>query len=340
MLREPLDSPTPGALLSCVGVFLSVLSGAEDPDASLDRLLEGLCGLDRVEGSAALLAMTTLTARPELRRRVRLEIAERGHVLPRWLVELDRSRPVVRAVEISTVFRDIDTLVVGVVVPDDHPLTAVVRVANEWGAVATDGYVIEASVDTVVHLLTQAGEPDDQLRDLAPADGRARITEAFRLLDRVPVPTDADQLTRSRPLIEWISSLLPENGERTVLREWEDEELEAIAEDFLASPFGPSWTSSRRPVLDEVLMAGSTNGIGDPLIWSPRNVRSLLDPEAGILRSWHWDLYLDRVPDLLRDLIRYGHGVRGLRRKHTAASLHAVDIGEGAFRTALRDLED
>jgi hypothetical protein len=341
MLREPLESPTPGALLSCLGVFLSILAGADDQDASLERLLRGLSGLDRLEGSAALLAMTTLTARPELRRRARREIAERGHVLPRWLVELDRSQPVERAVEISTVFRDFDELVVGLVVPDDHPLTAVVRVSNEWGAAATDGYVVEAAVDTVVGLLAEVDEQDTEVRDISPADARARIAEAFRLADRVPGPADPDRLAQSRPLIQWICSLLPEGGERTVLREPSDEELDEIAEDFLASPFGPSWTSaSQQPVLEEVLRAGSINGIGDPLIWSPRNVRSLLALQSGLLRTWDEDLRLDRVPDLLRDLIRYGHHVRGLRRQHTAAALRAVDTGEGRFRAALEELAD
>ncbi len=44
-----------------------------------------------------------------------------GHVRPRWLAELDRTAPVDRAVEVSTVFRDADELLVGVTVPGGHP---------------------------------------------------------------------------------------------------------------------------------------------------------------------------------------------------------------------------
>jgi hypothetical protein len=141
-LRDGVDSPTPGPLLGAVGMLLSVAAGADDPGATLGELVRSLSAADRVETSAALLAIATLTVDPELRRRVRREIAERGHVLPRWLAELDRSTPVDRAVEISTVFRDADELLVGVTVPGGHPLTAVVRIDNEVGAFATDGYVV------------------------------------------------------------------------------------------------------------------------------------------------------------------------------------------------------
>ena len=65
-------------------------------------------------------------------------------MLPRWLPELDRAEPVDRAVEISTVLRDADELLVGVTVPGEHPLTAVVRIDNELGALATDGYVVRS----------------------------------------------------------------------------------------------------------------------------------------------------------------------------------------------------
>src|SRR4051794_22727842 len=170
VLRDGVDSPTPGPLLRAVGLLLSVAGSADDPAAMLDELVGSLSAADRVETSAALLAIATLTVDTELRRRVRREIAERGHVLPRWLVELHNAQPVDRAVEVSTVFRDADELVVGLTVPGGHPLTAVVRVANELGAVATDGYVVESPLDSVVDLLSEDDDPDLRVRDVPPAD--------------------------------------------------------------------------------------------------------------------------------------------------------------------------
>src|SRR5919107_2102994 len=172
-LLAGVDSPTPGPLLGVVSLLLSAAAGSDDPAASLDDLVRSFSTVDRLETSAALLAMATLTVDPGLRRRVRREIAERGHVLPRWLAELDRSTPVDRAVEVSTVFRDADELLVGVTVPGGHPLTAVIRVDNELGAVATDGYVVESPLASVLALLTEDDEPDVHVRDLPPADARA-----------------------------------------------------------------------------------------------------------------------------------------------------------------------
>ena len=87
-----------------------------------------------------------------------------------------------------------------------------------------------------------------------------------------------------------------------------------------------------------MLAAGSANGIGDPLVWSPRNVRRLLDPQFLLLDRE--TPHLDRAPDLLRDLIRHGHAERGIRQGLTDDALAAVDASAGAFLAALRALEE
>jgi hypothetical protein len=338
-LRAAVDSPTPGPLLGIVGLLLSVAAGADDPGATLDELVRSFSSADRVETSAALLAIATLTVDTELRRRVRREIAERGHVLPRWLAELHETQPVERAVEVSTVFRDADELLVGVTVPGGGPLTAVVRVDNELGAVATDGYVAEAPLDSVVDLLTEDDDPDLRVRDVPAADARVRLTAALAEIDLGPGRVSSERLTESRPLVEWMLSLLPEGGSDTELRELSEDELDEIADGFLASPFGNSWADEDlRPLLDEVLTAGSANGIGDPLVWSRRNVRHLLDPRRRNLddRTPH----LEQVPELLRDLIRHGHAERGLRQELTNDALAEVDAHVDAFRSAVRALDE
>jgi hypothetical protein len=133
--------------------------------------------------------------------------------------------------------------------------------------------------------------------------------------------------------------LLPEGGDGHVLNELSDEELDEITERFLASPFGPAWSDDElRPMVDEVVAAGSGNGIGDPLIWSPSNVRKLLNPRLRFLDDLTPSL--DRAPELLRDLIRYGHAERGLRPELTTAALAAVDGATSSFVEALREVDD
>jgi hypothetical protein len=338
-LRAGVDSPTPGPLLGVVGLILSISAGADDPVETLAELVQGLSGQGRAEASAAVLAIATLTGDAELRRRVRRELGDRGQVLPRWLVQLDRTEPLDRAVEISSVYRDADQLLIGVTVPGGHSLTAVVLVDNELGAFAAEGYVLESPLEAVVPLLVEDDDADVRVRDIATADARARIEAALHELDLGPGTGGYESWAESRPLVEWMLSMLPEGGDPDVLRELSEDELDAIAERFLASPFGPAWSDGDlRPLVDEVVAAGSANGIGDPLVWSPDNVRKLLDPRLRALDSS--TPQLDRAPDLLRDLIRYGHAERGLRSELTAAALAAVNAAAPSFLASMPELAE
>jgi hypothetical protein len=337
-LRKGLASETPGALLGVAGVILGITAGADEPAKSLKEVVEGLSGQDRPEASAAVLAIATLTGDAELRRRTRRRLGEHGVALPRWLAELDRTRPVDRAVEMSTVYRDADQLLVGVTVPGGHPLTAVVLVDNELGGFAAEGFVLQTSLDDAIPLLMEDADPDIQVRDVSTADARARIEVALRELDLGPGTGGYESWADSRPLIEWMLTLLPAGGVGEVLRELSEDDLDEIAQRFLASPFGPAWTSyGFLPLVDEIVAAGSGNGIGDPLVWSPDNVRTLLDPDM-----WSLDRLtpnLERAPELLRDLIRFGHAERGLRPELTTAALAAVDAVATPFLSAVKELD-
>jgi hypothetical protein len=86
-----------------------------------------------------------------------------------------------------------------------------------------------------------------------------------------------------------------------------------------------------------VVTADSGNGIGDPLVWSPANLGKLLSPELWILDGS--TPFLHRTPEMLRDLVRFGHAERGLRPGLTAAALTAVEDSTEAFLEALREAE-
>jgi hypothetical protein len=193
-------------------------------------------------------------------------------------------------------------------------------------------------MDDAIQQLLADGDPDVRVRDIPTAEARARIEAALHELDLGPGTGGYESWADSRPLVEWMLTLLPEGGEGDVLRDLSDEDLDEVAERFLASPFGPAWSNDElRPLVDEVVVAGSGNGIGDPLIWSPDNVRKLLNPQLRLLDDLTPSL--DRAPELLRDLIRYGHAARGLRHQLTAAALAAVDAAAGSFVDALQEME-
>lgn len=71
---------------------------------------------------------------------------------------------------------------------------------------------------------------------------------------------------------------------------------------------------------------------------SPSNVRRLLDPELSSLDPG--TPHLDRAPDVLRNLIRFGHAERGLGQGLTDDALAAVDASADAYLAAVRRLED
>jgi hypothetical protein len=63
---------------------------------------------------------------------------------------------------------------------------------------------------------------------------------------------------------------------------------------------------------------------------------SPLDPDPW--RLGPWTPHLERTPELLGDLIRYGHAVRGIRQELTDDALAAVDKRAAALADGVREL--
>ena len=134
-------------------------------------------------------------------------------------------------------------------------------------------------------------------------------------------------------------SRFPGGGDATVPGQPDDVDTDELVAGFLASPWGRPWTrTSLRALVEQVVESGLGNGLGDPLLWAPHHVGRLLDPKLPDIDADAPDL--DRTPELLRDVIRYGHGERGVRPGLTDASLHAVDRWAPAFLTAVRTRDD
>ncbi len=336
-LRSGIESPTPGPLLATAATLLTIAEAGSDP-TSTTTLIRALAAWDRPASSAGALAIASLIGDEGLRREVRRDAADRGHPLPRWLVQLHRSEPAGRAVELSTVFRDVDEIVVGVTVPGGHPLTAVVEVDNELGVRAVGGRVLMEPVDAVVDQERDGDHPDVRVRDIALADARARLADALRGPDLDLLRGETTPWQQVRPLVAWMLSLLPDGGDATVPDTMEDVDLDDVAAGFLASSWGRPWTHPGLSILlEHVLGDGLGNGVGDPLVWAPHHVARLLDTDGAQL-----DVdtpHLHRTPELLRDLIRYGHTERGLRAGLTNKALAAVDRYADRFLAAVRSRE-
>lgn len=338
-LSEGLHSATPGQLLGVASTLLDITSHPDAAGQSTAQVVRHLAAWDRPETSAGALAVATLADDAGLRRWVRRDIADRGHTVPRWLADLHLAAPADRAVELVGPFREADDVVLGITIPSGHALTAVVRVDNELGAQAVDGTVFEQPIDKVLSRVTTDADPDLRIREIGAADARARLTAALTGVRLDGVLRTSAQWRGQRCIVRWMLSRFPDGGDAAVPGRLDDVGTDELTTRFLTSPWGRDWTRGPLPLLvEQVLVSGLSNGLGDPLLWAPRHVGRLLDPGLHDLDPDAVDV--DRTPELLRDLIRYGHGVRGMRPELTDASLLAVDRWAPAFLAAVHSWHD
>lgn len=306
------------------------------PRDSIETLIANLFDAPIEETSALLTAVAALARDDELRRRVRREVTDRAHVLPRWLVQLETSRPT-HVLSIEHVLGDGEEILLGVELPDGRPLTASVYVDHNLGTVVKDALVAPTDPDTAVELLRDDFDPDITVRQLDLADARARLTEAIEHGALIYPPLESDTWPSSRPLVEWMVGLLPDGGTGYQRPEWTPQQRQELAERFLTSPFAADLTidDDLHELLDDVLWFGSDYGPGDPLRWSPVNVEILLAdwiPRKIVAEVSR----LERAPDLLRAFIRYSHAERGIREQLTVETLDAVDEWEPEYQQAIR----
>lgn len=305
--------------------------GPEVP--TLGTLLPTFLHIVQVETSALLAAIAGLSTDEVLRLRVRRELADRDHVLPRWLQELADSTPAERVVEVVHVLGDGDNILVGTRLPGGDEITAVIYIDHNAGRVVKDGFVVPLPIDELVEqMLTVADDPDTEARDISPADARVRITEGIENGALTYPPYESDSWPASRPLIEWMTAMLPAGGVGYPHIEWDDGSRGELAARFLASPEGAGCDPA---LLDDLLWFGSDYGQGDPLSWSPTRVEILLldwVPRKIVAAPE----LLASGPDLLRAFIRFSHRERGIRAALTAETVGAVDQFEREYQQLVR----
>lgn len=339
LLRTGLASPTPGALLGAASMLLAIAAAPGVDPASTGAVVRGLAGQGRPEASAGALAVATLAGDESLRRWARRDLADRGFFAPQWLALLHRAVPSMRALEVIDPFRDIDDLLVGVALPTGHCITAVARLDNELRGLVIGGALFERPVEEVPQHLERMSNAGAQVRDIEAADARAGIEAGLRDVDPDLPLTSHTELQNVQPLVRWMLSRLPAGGEVRLSRRLDDADLDDCHRQFVASPWGRPWGLAHLGVLVEnVLGDGLGNGLGDPLLWAPHHVARLLDPTLRCIDPDDLDAY--RTPELLRDLIRYGHAERGVPQQLTDRSLREVDRRAPAFLRAVRARAD
>jgi hypothetical protein len=333
-------------MLELVSMLLAALEprrhGPLDPEPatevpSRDELVQTFLDVDLLETSALLAVIAAFSGDDMLRRRVRREISSRADALPRWLADLTETVPADRVLEVVHVLRDGDNVVIGARLPGGYEITAVVYVDHNMGTLVKDAFVVPGSTDELVQrMLAVADDPDTEARDLDAADARARITEAIKLGAISFPPCESDSWPACRPLVEWLTAMLPEGGSGYQRPEWDDAALAELTERFLAAPSGAGFDDAdHRGLLESLLWFGTGYGPGDPLRWSPTAVEILLVdwiPRKIVAEAD----YLAKAPDVLRAFIRFCHRERGIRDELTTQTLAAVDEYEPGYQKLIR----
>src|SRR4051794_55401 len=206
-VADALDAGHPLPLLGLVSSFLTVFEDGRTPLEprepglpSLDELLQSFFAADLPETSALLAGIAGLSGDEVLRSQVRREVAARGHVLPRWLAQLDRSSATDRAVQMRHVLGDGDDLMFGVRFPDGSDASVVVYVDHNLGTLVKDAFIAPGSLPELVETMRMAvDDPDTTLEDIDPADARARIAEAIELGAMTYPPLESDTCRPAAP---------------------------------------------------------------------------------------------------------------------------------------------
>jgi hypothetical protein len=288
------------------------------------------------ETSALLAVIAEMAGDDLLRARIRREIAARPKLEPAWPAQLSETSTY-RAVRMSHVLGDGDSIMLGARLPGGYELTCVVYIDHNLGTLVKDAFVVPESIATMVAEFRRVTEdPDTRWDDISLADTRAWVDAAVELAAITFPPLETETWPACRALVEWITRGLPAGGTGYQRPQWDSAALAGLADQFFASPDGARLDDSdHRGLLESVLWYGTDYGPGDPLRWSPVKVEILLDdwiPRKIVAPAD----YLAKAPELLRAFVRFAHEEVELRSDLTGETLAAINAWEPQYQQTIR----
>ncbi len=340
-LSHALHESHPLALLDAVsGLMAATLPRPqwgrdETPKIALEQLVETFEGTDLAATTAALHVIAALSSNEVLAAGIRRTLKSRQHRMPAWIQRLDETT-VTHVIEMRHVQRDGEDYWLGIGLPDGFTATAMVYVDNNMGGIVKDAFVTDRGVDDVMEVIRAEIDEDTALLDADPADARALVEQAVLFGSITVPPMETDTWPMCRPLVEWLLRMLPEGGTVPEPPQWDDDRLDEIAEDFLASRFGQGFDEATHGVLlYHLLWLGAEYDVGDPLRWTPVNIEMVLvdrAPRKVMLPT----RTLTLLPDLMRAFVRYAHDEKGWGPHLTAEAIQSVDRWASEYQELIR----
>ena len=290
----------------------------------LPGFIAALESLGTRKALAALRALAAVTA-PDYATAARTaadRLAAGGLREPRWAADLGGAQPTAAALMCEEAFDDGVSVMVEFTAPNVETHTIGIYIDHNMGGLVKDvflaGPLSEVRSQMGRKAPNQVGLAILDL-DLDLAEARARAEAAFDMLDHTWDPPVNEDVRPMRALIEARLRLLPEGFELPdEYVEITPEERDALLEDFLSSPEGRRWRGDEdaEDVAQLAIDFGAGYNHGGPLRWSPVVVEIFMT--SWLARKVTREPgYFARVPDVLRDWVKYA----GRRQAVPAAPL-------------------
>jgi hypothetical protein len=258
-------------------------------------------------------------------------LAATGQRDPAWAVDLGRPQSTAAALMYEEAFDDGMSVMVEFTHPNIETHTIGIYIDHNMGGLVKDVFLAGPLDEVRSHMGSKApNQVGLAFRDLDLAEARARAEAAFDVLDHTWDPPISEDVRPMRALIEARLRLLPDGFELADDDvEITPEEREALLEDFLSSPEGQRWCSDEdaEDVAQLAIDFGAGYNHGGPLRWSPVVVEIFM--ASWLARKVTREPgFFERVPDVLRDWVKYA----GRRQGVPAAPLREAVAAVNEYR--------
>src|SRR5690606_34371245 len=102
---------------------------------------------------------------------------------------------------------------------------------------------------------------------LHPADAGARLRAALGRAHRLVARQPTDSWPACRPLLRWLSQLMPDGGSDRPRPRWTDESCATLVDAVCRSAGGRIMPAHGRTTLASLIALASARGARDPLAW-------------------------------------------------------------------------
>jgi hypothetical protein len=336
-LTEMVDSPDPYDLLSFVsGSLEQGLRGEPSGDTfepdfegTVESFLDGVLASNDRAMSAALHVMAALLRSDPVAVPINNELRRRTWPLPQWVLDIDNI--IIESTAHATgPYGDSDEIIIVARWPSGDPIIGLLSVNHSLGTIPVDGFFLDLDLAGFIAVNEEMEGDHPEIRELDPAETRARVEQALERLDDTGILFENDTWPNDRPIIEWLASHLPAGGAGYVRPEWSEGDVDDLVAGFAVSEWGKPFVDDGDAyyVLDGMMHYAVLDGSGDPTRWTPGAAEVFLTallPEVGPDPS----RYLAAARRVMPAFIRHVHSGGDVTEELTTATLEVVDLYTG-----------